>query len=258
MSEYGDFIASKVCTKCCSVLPLNEFYNCKSAKDGKQSRCKGCSKIAYAEWLARNPDYHAKWREENKDRIDAVDRIWRENNKERIKENGARWRAENAEHVKEYNRAWREENKIKHRDANYKWRDENPDKTKEIKRRCHEKVKDNPRHKIDTAMRAGMHVGITSGSKKGRRWESLVGYTVEELMTHLERRFLPGMTWENYGRGGWHIDHRVPRSAFNYETPDHIDFKRCWSLDNLQPLWERDNISKGSKLEKPFQPSLAI
>jgi len=62
------------------------------------------------------------------------------------------------------------------------------------------------------------------------------------------------MTWDNYGK--WHIDHVIPTSVFNFEKPEDDDFKRCWSLQNLQPLWALDNIKKGNKLEKPFQPKL--
>jgi hypothetical protein len=46
--------------------------------------------------------------------------------------------------------------------------------------------------------------------KKGRKWEHLVGYTVEDLMAHLESLFVGGMNWENMG--DWHIDHKVPKS----------------------------------------------
>lgn len=66
-------------------------------------------------------------------------------------------------------------------------------------------------------------------------------------MSHLERLFLPGMTWENYGKNGWHIDHKMPKNLFSYDTTDDSQFKECWSLSNLQPLWWRDNISKGAK-----------
>jgi len=44
----------------------------------------------------------------------------------------------------------------------------------------------------------------------------------------------------------------------NIETAKDIDFKRAWDLKNLQPLWKHDNLSKGAKLDKPFQPSLLI
>jgi hypothetical protein len=49
-----------------------------------------------------------------------------------------------------------------------------------------------------------------------------------------------------------------PITAFNFNTPEDIDFKRCWALSNLQPLWARDNLSKQNKLIKPFQPSLLL
>jgi hypothetical protein len=64
------------------------------------------------------------------------------------------------------------------------------------------------------------------------------------------------MSWENYGE--WQIDHIIPLAAFNYETPFDMDFQRAWSLSNLQPLWALENMSKGDKLSKPFQPSLAL
>ncbi len=94
------------------------------------------------------------------------------------------------------------------------------------------------------------------GNKFGRRWESLVNYTLEDLRNHLEKLFIGNMTWENYG--DWHIDHKIPISVFNFTQPEHEDFKRCWALKNLQPLWAKDNLEKHNKLTKPFQPSLLI
>ena len=92
--------------------------------------------------------------------------------------------------------------------------------------------------------------------KGGWSWEKLVGYTVVDLMKHLEGQFKDGMTWDNYGQ--WHIDHKIPISVFNYSNPHHDDFKKCWALKNLQPLWALQNIRKGNKLYKPFQPSLKL
>jgi len=37
------------------------------------------------------------------------------------------------------------------------------------------------------------------GKKAGRRWEKLVGYTLEDLREHLESQFDNKMNWENYG-----------------------------------------------------------
>jgi len=97
-----------------------------------------------------------------------------------------------------------------------------------------------------------------SGHKRYRKWEELVGYTTKQLIRHLERQFLPGMSWDNHTRTGWHIDHIIPRTAFNFSKPEHPDFKKCWALKNLRPMWSVDNIRKFNHLEKPFQPSLAL
>lgn len=95
-------------------------------------------------------------------------------------------------------------------------------------------------------------------AKGNRRWESLVGYTVEQLMAHIEKQFKPGMSWGNYGKFTWHIDHIIPVVAFNFDSPDCIDFKRCWALSNLRPLEAKKNHSKNDKLAVPFQPSLLV
>ena len=103
--------------------------------------------------------------------------------------------------------------------------------------------------KLSRAIRGGIIKSLKSGSKAGRHWEVLVGYTRDEAKTHLEKRFSTGMTWENHGTC-WHIDHILPIAAFNFERPEDIDFKRCWSLKNLQPLYAKDNMSKGAKYNK--------
>ena len=47
--------------------------------------------------------------------------------------------------------------------------------------------------------------------------------------------------------GQWHIDHIKPVHLFNYKSTDDEEFKECWSLNNLQPLWAKDNFKKGAK-----------
>lgn len=95
------------------------------------------------------------------------------------------------------------------------------------------------------------------GNKQRRKWKDLVGYDANILIKSIEKKFKFGMTWKNYGKE-WHIDHKIPISAFNFENYNHIDFKKCWGLNNLQPLWKHDNLSKGAKLNKYFQPSLLL
>lgn len=103
---------------------------------------------------------------------------------------------------------------------------------------------ENPAVAIRERMSAGVRNSLRDG-KGGRSWEALAGYTVTELMTHLERQFLPGMTWGN--RGEWHIDHIVPLASFNFSSPEDLEFRAAWALTNLRPLWAKDNIRKSAK-----------
>lgn len=93
-------------------------------------------------------------------------------------------------------------------------------------------------------MSAGVRKAIRE-AKAGRRWEAVVGYTLGDLLAHLERQFLPGMSWDNFR--DWEIDHIVPRSAFSFETEDDPEFKACWALTNLRPLWAKANRRKSGK-----------
>lgn len=72
-------------------------------------------------------------------------------------------------------------------------------------------------------------------------------YTVDDLKNHLESKWQPGMSWENYGK--WEIDHITPDSWFKYNSTEDEDFKKSWSLENLQPLWKTDNASKSNRYE---------
>lgn len=108
------------------------------------------------------------------------------------------------------------------------------------------RYREDPKFALNEFMRGGILKSL--GDKKdGNSWTAFVDYTVDELKAHLERQFLPGMTWENRGVNGWHIDHILPIASFDYDSPDHPDFKACWALTNLRPMWGGDNIRKKDK-----------
>lgn len=77
------------------------------------------------------------------------------------------------------------------------------------------------------------------------KYLDILGYTKEELKNHLEKQFTNDMSWKDFRSGKIHIDHIKPQSLFNLK--DINDIKECWSLDNLQPLWAKDNIRKSNK-----------
>ena len=103
---------------------------------------------------------------------------------------------------------------------------------------------ENPSFAIRERMSAGIKNSLRDG-KNGRSWERLVGYTVTDLMRHLERQFLSGMSWDN--RGEWHIDHILPLASFKFTRPDDPEFRAAWALTNLRPLWAKDNMRKSDK-----------
>lgn len=80
------------------------------------------------------------------------------------------------------------------------------------------------------------------GYKKNGTAEQLLGCTWEQLKTHIESKFLPGMNWSN--RHKWHVDHIIPLASA--KTPEEVEDLCKWH--NLQPLWKEDNLKKGAKL----------
>ena len=96
------------------------------------------------------------------------------------------------------------------------------------------------------------------GNKNGSHWENLVGYSLEALKHRLKKTIPIGFIWNDYLEGHLEIDHIIPITAFNIIDSDCLDFKRCWALFNLRLLPKKENISKGNRLTKPFQPNLAL
>jgi hypothetical protein len=135
-----------------------------------------------------------------------------------------------------------------------KWRAANPEKVKEMEKRSNDKRHRTIKGRLNSTISSRLN-RVLHGSKAGRHWEDLVNFTIDQLRGHLEKSFTPGMNWENYG-SYWVVDHKIPVAVFNYEHPDDIDFRICWSLKNLRPLAKSENLFKWAKIDKPFQPSL--
>jgi len=167
-----------------------------------------------------------------------------------------KWADKNKEKAKLSNKTWFQKVKERQRLRLRAWREENPELVKAAALRQRTRAKLNPANRIAGTM--SRTVGrCLRGMKGRRRWETLVGYSLEELRSHLEKKFTNKMNWANYG-SYWHIDHIVPLSVFNFERMENIDFKRCWALSNLQPLEKIENIKKGNRLTQAFQPALLI
>lgn len=94
-------------------------------------------------------------------------------------------------------------------------------------------------------LRSRLYKAIRSGYKSGSAVRDL-GCTIDELKIHLEKQFLPRMTWDNWSRDGWHIDHNVPLDFFDLD--DRKQLLQACHYTNLQPMWAEENIRKSNKI----------
>lgn len=212
-----------------------------TAQDQKREAQKARQRARYA----ANPEYYRerarRWHEENRDRSRAKSAEWRTANPEKVKQANREAYAADKDAAKRRYAEWKENNRDARAAYMQKWREENPDKASQYQANRARSVQ----FRLENAVRCRIWTGITRGSKRGRRTRDILPFSIDELTAHLERQFLPNMSWANYGK--WHIDHIIPLSAFNYSTPDDPDFLAAWSLNNLRPLWASDNLAKSSR-----------
>jgi len=221
---------------------------------GKEYRVANTEKIKIArkDWYEKNKDKvrnnSKKYRLNNRSKTLKAKRLYYENNKQAMLIKNKQWKEENKEYTKKYMREYF----LNNREKVYAGRDQDKIRLNDIKRR------NIPKNKINASIKAGMYYSLKKlKSKSGRHWEDLVEYNLEYLMKHLESQFNKNMDWNNYG-SYWQIDHITPISVFNFSKPVHMDFRRCWALENLRPLESHKNQSKGNKIMTVFQPCLEL
>lgn len=237
---------TKKCTKCGKELPLDQFYR-RKLKDGKvgyRPECKYCKKIAnaawrqsnpgyIAEWYENNPNYHTEWRDKNIDRERVRRDKWSKSNPDKARESCVKWRRDHPEENRESINRWRKANYDRYK------------KTSNIRRK--ERRNTDINYRIKCRLRSAISNSLINGTKRDHAIE-LLGCSIIELRDYLEAHFQSGMTWGNYGRNGWHIDHIIPLSYFNLADPGQQ--RRAWHYTNLQPLWAADNIKKSNNIEE--------
>ena len=208
----------KKCSKCKIIKTLDCFFKSKKEYYGYLHSCKECDSI-------RSQNYRKT------EQYRLTNKIYRQRPEviSKAKLRNASTETKEKKRMRSIEYSSTEEYKIKKRKANKKYYEQNKFRTR-----------------VSAAVRKSLN---TCGRKRGRSWEKLVGYTLQQLKEHIEKQFKNGMSWNTYGVKGWHIDHIRPVSSFNITSTDCEDFKKCWALENLQPLWWCDNLSKNDKYE---------
>ena len=271
---------TKTCSKCGETKSVSEFHQCnicrvcygkyvknyqmknkdKLSEYGKKYRLKNKNKLKEKarEYRKKHKNEIEKWRQGYKEESRKLCQKYRAINKGKIREYGKGYYKKNKNKIIERVKIYQSTNKERVKKQSKEYRLKNRDKARKYgneytKHRYQTDPKFKLNMNISNAIRTSLH-----GNKKGRHWEDLVGYTLNKLKKYLENLFTEGMTWELFMQGEIHIDHKIPISAFNFTKPKHLGFQKCWALENLQPMWVEDNLSKTNKLFYDFQGHLAL
>ena len=199
-------------------------------------------------------EYLKQWNKDNKEHIKEYKKEWYQSNRRMVLERMKEWQKNNPEHYSEYQNKYHLEHKEEEIEQKRKYHQSHKEESRIYQNnRIKTDLKCNLNNKISGAMLKSL-----KGNKGGKHWEDLVGYTLEDLKRHLGKTMPEGYNWQDYMEGRLHIDHKIPMSVFNFDQIGQLDFKRCWSLNNLQLLPAKENQVKSNHLTKPFQPALKI
>jgi hypothetical protein len=145
--------------------------------------------------------------------------------------------------------------KVCHTNISVKFIENNPEKYKQYRLTWYQKnskkliEKNKNRRNTDILyrlrinLRTRLKLAINNKSTRGGTIQ-LLGTDILSFKLYLESKFSYGMSWDNYGLHGWHIDHIMPLSSA--KTEEEI-YKLC-HYTNLQPLWAEDNLRKRDKI----------
>ncbi len=209
----------KTCTKCGTELPLSGFYRDKHRRDGKQAWCKACRRsLATA--------YYKVHQEERR----AYSLAYYAANPEEGRASSATYRAAHPGKGAAAQRVYYQKNREKVNARQRKYR--------RIRR------KTDPMFRLAGCLRGRLGKVLRGKTKVGSAVRDM-GCTIEYLKSYLEDQFQEGMTWENWGQTGWHLDHIRPLAFFDLTDP--IQLKKACHYTNLQPLWAEDNLIKGAR-----------
>lgn len=189
-----------------------------------------------------NPDkikaYAKAYQAANPDKVKATVKAYRAANVNKIKIARKAYRAANIDKIKAYRAA--NIDKIKATVKTYQAANRN-----KINSYVKNRKKTDIQYKLSIILRCRLNKALKRNKKTGSAVKDL-GCTIDELKTHLESKFQSGMTWDNWSREGWHIDHIKPLASFDLTDKEQLLIACHYT--NLQPLWAKDNIAKGNKI----------
>jgi len=244
---------TKVCSRCKEEKVVCDFFTDKSKEDGLYSSCKVCKKKYFSdnkikienyqkEWRLNNQGYNKKFKQKNPNyvknyydtnknkMIDSVKKHYNKNKETilpKVRMSSLKYYYENREIIKEKHKKYRKDNRTK------------------INKYVSERKFNNPIYRLSHIVRNRIKnfLKLKNIPKKNKTFE-IVGCSPEFLKEYIQNKFTEGMSWDNHGSYGWHIDHIIPLSSA--KTEEQM-YKLC-HYTNLQPLWAEENLKKSDKI----------
>jgi hypothetical protein len=196
-------------------------------------------KLAYAkEYRAKHAEKLRAYNQKNREKKRNYNRAYNIANREKMIEKSNRYFETHPEYRQAYNAGYYQRNRTRERKRIMAWQKE--------------QSKTNPLYRLQQNLRARIHLALKRHRlRKVVRTFDITGCSIEFLAGWLESRFQDGMTWDNRGMFGWHIDHVIPCSAFDLSDPEQL--RQCFHYTNLQPLWAKDNLRKSNFVGEPVR-----
>lgn len=227
MKKYEEIEGTKICYCCKKRKVYSDFYHWKNSPDGYHFYCKECKKMMNDKRYKENAEIISKRNSISRSIRRQLD-------------------PEFDQKLKSYSRKQAKTDSYKR--ANQKYRKVHNDKIAKYEK---ERASNNIKIRIERRLRTRLHHFVNGIGKQSYHTKEILGCSWEELKQHLENQFVEGMSWDNYGKDGWVIDHIVPCAYFDMKND--LQVRICFNFRNLQPLWSRDNGSKSDSLPDNYQ-----
>lgn len=233
-------IENKTCSTCKENKPAELFCKRTSSKDGLRSQCKTC------EWA---------YTEKNREKIRVKSRERYSNNRELLNEQTKEYQRNNKAKVRKYQASWVDANR------------------EHVNKKRRERARKRRKKDVVWAISKDLSSSlahIMKDSQKHTAHIKMLKCSRIKLMGYMQRNFSEFMTFQNRGRwksdlpphptdgtyqsGKWHVDHIVPKYAFDLSRP--IEQHICEWYKNLKPMWATSNMQKSKKYDPKDKQNL--
>lgn len=186
----------------------------KNEKDKKKYMTKYYNKN-WTKFSQQNKKYYLS----HKEQILNYQKEYRQNHKQKILQYLKNWRKYNKKYSQDYNQTHKKE------------------KAKYERQRSLKDIN----YKLSRYLRTRIYITLKN-NYKSKSTQQLLGCAIEYFKNYIEQQFTSKMTWKNYSRFGWHIDHIKPCASFDLSKSS--EQQKCFHYTNLRPLWWKENLSR--------------